>query len=136
MRRALVSVLVPALLLACPASAGSGAGAPLAAFKDHNPVVLIFAPSPEDGRLLRQAGEMARLEAKPFYQSVIVATVSGTIVMGVTDTAAALRARFRAPPNAFRIILISRGGAVAMDQAQVAAEPALEQAVNRSARPR
>lgn len=125
----LAAVLMIATLLA-PAVGVAAAGAPLAAFKGHNPVVLMFAPSPDDSRLNREADAMSKLESAPFYQGVIVATVTGDIVMGVTDTAAALRARFGVPANGFRVVLVARNGQVALSQPQVVTAMAMKAAVD------
>ena len=119
-----------ALLTALAATPAIAASVPLAAFKDHNPVVLMFAASPEDRRLARQTDEIAKLEAAAFYQSVIVVGVTGDIVMGTSDTARSLRGRFGVPAGAFRVVLLDRDGRAAFAQSQVSPVGEIKAAVD------
>ena len=126
--RALAPLAALVAILAAPPT--WAASVPLAAFKDHNPVILLFAASPEDARLVRQTDEMAKLEAAPFYQSVIVVGVTGEIVMGTTDTARSLRARFGVPAGGFRVVLVDTVGATAFARDQVVSVEAVKAAVD------
>ena len=128
--RTLAPLAVLIAVLSGPAS--HAASVPLTAFKDHNPVILLFAASPEDARLTRETDEMAKLEAAPFYQSLIVVGVTGEIVMGTADTARSLRARFGVPARAFRVVLVDMAGATAFARDQVISVEGVKAAVDAS----
>jgi hypothetical protein len=92
----------------------------LAEFKGHSPVALIFAPTADDSRFASQTTELAKLTAKPKYQSLIVVGVSGGTVITVSDSAQDLRKRFGVPAGAFRVVMVDSSAHLALSQGIVA----------------
>lgn len=111
------------------AAAANGSPPALAAFQGHNIVAVIFAPGADDPRFSQETAQLAKLTAQPAFQAVIVAGVADGTVIGVSDTPAALRARFGVAPGAFRFVLLGKDGRVALNQGSVVAQDRIAQAI-------
>jgi Domain of unknown function (DUF4174) len=101
----------------------------LAGFQGHNVVAVMFAPGSDDARFGQETSELFKLTAQPGFQSLIVVGVAGGTVMGVSDTAAALRTQFGVPPTDFRFLLIGKDGRVALSQGSVVPQDRIAQAI-------
>jgi hypothetical protein len=100
--------------LVAAASLAAATPPTLAQYTDHSRVVVMFAPTADDARFAAQSAQLAALSKQPTFQSLIVAGVAGETVVGLSDTAAALRRRFAVTPNAFAVLLIGKDGHVAL----------------------
>ncbi len=109
-----------AVAAAAVASIAASASPPaLSAYKDHARVVVIIAPDADDQRFAAQSAQLAKLPARPTFQSLIVVGVAGSTVIGASDTAAQLRRRFAVSPGAFKVVLIGKDGHIALDRGTV-----------------
>ena len=101
----------------------------LSGYQGRNVVAVMFAPGSEDPRFGQETSELFKLTAQPGFQSLIVVGIAGDTVMGVADTAAALRAQFGVPPTDFRFLLIGKDGRVALNQGSVVTPDRIAQAI-------
>jgi hypothetical protein len=106
-------------LLAATSVAAEATQPPLSAYKDHSRVVVIFAPTAEDARFTRQSEQLSILTRQPTFRSLIVVGVTGDTVIGVSDSAAALRRRFGVAPQAFELVLVGKDGSAALSRTSV-----------------
>jgi Domain of unknown function (DUF4174) len=122
----LTRYLLLALVVAGPAAATPPL---LSAVTGHNVVAMMFAPGADDPQFDQQASELAKLSTQPAFRSLTVVGVAGGTVMGASDTASALRARFGVAPKSFRFIILGLDGQVALSQGSVASEDRIAQAI-------
>ncbi len=100
--------MVPLLIAATLAAVSS-----VDAYRGHDRLLIVFAPTVVDAALARQR-EGADVAAFAERDLRVIEVVGG-VVTGATDTASSLRARFDAPLAMFRVILIGKDGHVALD---------------------
>jgi hypothetical protein len=112
-------------LLAAVSVAAVATPPPLSAYKDHSRVVVMFAPTAENPRFTRQSAQLSVLTRRPTFRSLIVVGVAGDTVIGVSDSAAALRRRFGVAPNAFAVVLVGKDGTVALSRSRVVSSQTL-----------
>jgi hypothetical protein len=79
----------------------------------------MFSPTADDPRFTRQSGQLSSLTRQPTFRSLIVVGVAGDTVIGVSDTAGALRKRFGVSPKAFEVVLVGKDGDVALRRTNV-----------------
>jgi hypothetical protein len=106
-------------LLAAPCLAAVATQPALSAFKDHHRVVVMFAPTSDDPRFTRESGQVAILTRQPTFGSLVVVGVAGDTVIGVSDTAEALRRRFGVAPGGFAVVLVGKDGTAALKSSAV-----------------
>lgn len=73
-------------------------------------VLLISAPSGQDPAAREQRAIIARWRAQGEARDLSVVELMGDRVVGATDTAAALRDRYRLPTTGFTAVLIGKDG--------------------------
>jgi hypothetical protein len=107
-------ILLPlALLLAAPLSATPSDLRSVAGMQFHNRVLLVFAPSLRDPRLIAQRTTMAKAVLEAATRDLVMVQVADGQVIGAHDQAERLRRRFHVPPDAYRTLLIGKDGKVA-----------------------
>jgi hypothetical protein len=107
-------LILPLLLLfAAPALATDDDLRSVVGMANHNRVVLVFAPSLSDSRLVAQRESMARLGLEAAERDMLLVQVAGAQVVGSHDDAAKLRRKFQVAPQAYRTLLIGRDGRIA-----------------------
>ena len=80
-------------------------------------VVLAFAPSVEDARLIYQRAEFRRLTSRADTRDLLLVTVAGMQVSGAADEAGALRDRFHIVLGGYRTFLLGKDGHAALTSA-------------------
>lgn len=86
----------------------------VAGMQFHERVLLVFAPSLADRRLDIQRAEFAKFGVGAAERDLSFVQADLTHVIGATDKADRLRAKFRIPPDAYRTLLIGKDGRVAL----------------------
>jgi hypothetical protein len=102
-----------ALSLAAPAMATTDDLRSIAGMQSHNRVLIVFAPRLNDPRANAQRSAFARMALEAASRDLVLVQVDGARVIGATDKAPRLRARFQVPADRFRVVLIGKDGQVA-----------------------
>jgi hypothetical protein len=105
-------LLCTTLALALPFSA---AAASIDDYAWHNRLLIVFAGQPSSPEVARQRAIVADAKAGFSERDMIPIEVIGDTVQGATDSADALRHRYKVAPNTFRVLLIGKDGGVKMD---------------------
>ena len=102
-------MIAAVLAVTLPGAAIAMDGISLGAMRWEQRRLLIFA-TPGDARLARQREINAAATGGYVERDIRVVTIAGDAVSGASDTAAALRHRFKVDPHAFAVILIGKDG--------------------------
>ena len=105
------------LLAALPLTSAISADADLrsvSGMQSHERVLLVFAPSLADRRLDAQRAEFAKFGLGAAERDLAFVQADLTHVIGATDKADKLRAKFRIPPGDYRTLLIAKDGHIAL----------------------
>lgn len=95
----------------------------LGALRNHRRVLVAFAPTADDPRLLTQRRAAAELTGEADDRDITFVVVAGSAVRGLADSASALRSRLRVRPEEFRVVLVGKDGHAALSEPEpVAAE--------------
>lgn len=112
------------IMLPLLAGAALGAAAPttVAALKWQQRVLLVSTDAARDPRVAAQRRILRAWKAGADERELVLVEVIGDQVTGATDTAAALRRRYRLPARGFAVVLIGKdGGAKLRDERPIAA---------------
>jgi hypothetical protein len=112
MRRLLPLTL---LLLAAPLGATTADLRSVAGMQFHNRVLLVFAPSLKDPRLIAQQGVMAKAALEAADRDLVFVQVAEGRVIGAHDKADILQRRYHIAPPIYRAFLIGKDGKVASE---------------------
>jgi len=80
----------------------------------HARVLVAFARSLDDTRMVQQRAEIARFAIGAAQSDLMFVQVDRTHVIGAKDKAAQLRAHYGVPDNAYRTLLIDKDGKLAL----------------------
>jgi hypothetical protein len=80
----------------------------------HRRVLLIAAPASDDPGLVAQAQALNGWRSGAADRDLTTVEIAGHTVTGSSDTAAALRAKYRLPTASFMVVLIGKDGHVAI----------------------
>jgi len=86
----------------------------VAGMKDHNRVLLVFAPSLRDPRLEQQRRTMAHFILGAAERDLVFVQVAEGKVLGAHDSDDKLRGKYRVPGHTYRTLLISKDGGIAL----------------------
>ncbi len=113
----LLAALAATLGLAGVAHANDNDLRSVAAMANHNRVLLVFAPSLRDPRLIAQQADMAKFAVGAAERDLLLVQVADHHVLGAHDKSATLRRRFKVNARDYRAFLIGKDGNVALSQA-------------------
>lgn len=88
------------------------------AMRHDRRVLIAAAPAAEDGGLVRQRELLEPARPEMDARDVSVVEVTGDSVQGASDTAAAVRRRWRLARGAFTVVLVGRDGHEALRRAE------------------
>ena len=95
----------------------------LSGLQNRRRVLVAFAPSADDPRLLAQRRAAAELTGESDDRDLTFVVVAGSAVRGLADPAGVLRTRLRVRADEFRVVLVGKDGHAALSEpAPVAAE--------------
>jgi hypothetical protein len=98
--------------------ATSAAPASMDAMRWGRRIVLLASPSPTDPRALEQRRSLSAWRREVAARDVTLVQISGSRVIGASDTSEALRRRYHLEPGAFQVLLLGKDGHVALRSAQ------------------
>ncbi|WP_354288263.1 DUF4174 domain-containing protein [Sphingomonas sp. UYEF23] len=93
------------------------AAATVADMRYERRVLIVAAPNEADARRIAQRASLEAMPQELGDRDVTVVEVTGDSVRGATDSAAALRTRWRLPKAAFGIVLVGKDGNAALRRA-------------------
>jgi hypothetical protein len=96
--------------IAVSALAAASTASSIADMRWKRRVLVISAPSSGDRRLAAQRADLERWRNQAADRDLSTVEVVGTNVTGASDSAAAVRARYRLPRDAFGVVLIGKDG--------------------------
>jgi hypothetical protein len=108
-----LSLLPFAFLLAAPLSATQADLRSVAGMQFHNRVLLVFAPSLKDPRLIAQQAVMAKAALEASNRDLVLVQVADGRVLGAHDRADNLQRRYHIAAPVYRAFLIGKDGKVA-----------------------
>ncbi|WP_206365710.1 DUF4174 domain-containing protein [Sphingomonas sp. AAP5] len=94
------------------------AAATVADMRYERRVLIVAAPNEADARRIAQRASLDAMPQELGDRDVTVVEVTGDSVRGATDSAAALRTRWRLPKTAFGIVLVGKDGNAALRRAE------------------
>ncbi|MDY7523426.1 DUF4174 domain-containing protein [Sphingomonas sp. 10B4] len=94
------------------------AAATVADMRYERRVLIVAAPNEADARRIAQRASLDTMPQELGDRDVTVVEVTGDSVRGATDSAAALRTRWRLPKAAFGIVLVGKDGNAALRRAE------------------
>ncbi|WP_426263371.1 DUF4174 domain-containing protein [Sphingomonas sp. PWP1-2] len=94
------------------------AAATVADMRYERRVLIVAAPNEADARRIAQRASLDAMPQELGDRDVTVVEVTGDSVRGATDSAAALRTRWRLPKAAFGIVLVGKDGNAALRRAE------------------
>ena len=98
--------------------AAAMAAATVADMRYERRVLIVAAPNEADARRIAQRASLEAMPQELGDRDVTVVEVTGDSVRGATDSAAALRTRWRLPKAAFGIVLVGKDGHAALRRAE------------------
>lgn len=93
-------------------------------------LIVVFAPSRDDPRLIRQQALLRQSGASLGERDVHVIEVVGDTVAGAYDYAAALRQRYAVPRSRFGVVLVGRDGGVKLRSAEAIVPRQIERTID------
>ena len=93
-------------------------------------VLLVSAPTAQDTGLAAQRRIVAGWKAGAEARDLSIVEITGQRVAGATDTAAALRRKFRLSENSFAVILIGKDGGEKLRSARPFSAAVLEKTID------
>jgi hypothetical protein len=100
------------LALALPLGA---AAASIDSYAWHNRLLIVFADKASSPELAKQRALIADAKAGYAERDLVPIQVIGDHVDGASDSADAMRRRYKVAPDTFRVLLIGKDGGVKMD---------------------
>ncbi|GHH22576.1 hypothetical protein GCM10008023_32740 [Sphingomonas glacialis] len=94
------------------------AAATVADMRYERRVLIVAAPNEADARRIAQRASLDAMPQELGDRDVTVVEVTGDSVRGATDSATALRTRWRLPKAAFGIVLVGKDGNAALRRAE------------------
>jgi hypothetical protein len=110
-------LLLLTLLVAAPLNATKTDVRSVAGMQFHNRVLLVFAPSLKDPRLLAQQAVMAKAALEASDRDLVFVQVAEGRVLGAHDKADHLQQRYHIAPSTYHAFLIGKDGKVASEAA-------------------
>lgn len=98
--------------------AAAMAAATVADMRYERRVLIVAAPNEADARRIAQRASLDAMPQELGDRDVTVVEMTGDSVRGATDSAAALRTRWRLPKAAFGIVLVGKDGNAALRRAE------------------
>lgn len=98
--------------------AAAMAAATVSDMRHQRRVLIVAAPSETDARRNAQRAALDAMPKDLDDRDVTVVEVTGDTVRGATDSAAALRKRWRLPKAAFGVVLVGKDGHAALRRAE------------------
>lgn len=93
-------------------------------------LIVVFAPSRDDPRLIRQQALLRQSGASLGERDVHIIEVVGDTVAGAYDYAAALRQRYAVPRSRFGVVLVGRDGGVKLRSAEAIVPRQIERTID------
>lgn len=113
-----ISMMVIAATAAAAAPARAAPASSVDALRGQRRILLVAAPERGDARAEAQRRALSGWAAGAAERDVSLVALYGTQVVGASDSAAALRRRYRLSPTRFEALLIGKDGHVAMRSPQ------------------
>jgi hypothetical protein len=125
-----VKILAPVAALAAMAlSLGLTAPQPISAMQWHRRIVLAVSPDANDPNVEAQRHILQTWRNQAADRDVTLVEVEGARVLGVSDSAASLRQRYRLKADGFEALLIGKDGRIALRAGQPLTAEILQSAI-------